>query len=151
MICAVAMLLASTSVCVYAEEGYNDLSWDGSEADVTFDYFEDSSYIVHIPTNIYNITYEPYKFTASNVNILANQQVSVFAKDNNSNVTMTNEDGSTATLYLRTDDPSGSRFATFYDGYTESIYSMSAEMEHGIDAGSYTGTTTFYVMLELKR
>lgn len=154
--CALAacMLMSFTTTAFAESGGWSDGEYtyisDGETADCELEYFQNSHYVVNIPLQISDVVYSNYQFTATEMNILDSEQVTVYLNGGDA-VTMTNENGNKFDLYLYSSYGDGV-VAHFNSHTLDSSCNLQARINDPmVYAGSYTGTATFRVALEQKQ
>ncbi len=147
-----ACMLLSMSTTAFAswDDGEYTYISEGETAECELEYFENSHFIVNIPLQISNVVYNDYQFTATEMNILDSEQVTVYLNGSDY-VTMTNENGYKFNLYLYSSYGDGV-VAHFNSHTLDSSCNMQASINDPmVYAGNYTGTATFRVALEPKQ
>lgn len=144
-LCLSVMLIFSLNITAFA----SDLTEMGGSATSTINYVVNASYCVNIPETI-NANTE-YTFTATSMNILANQQVRVncYTIYEGNNIEMENEYGDTFNLTF-----SGMQneycVGQFLKDNLTSTFSVTGIPADGgnLKAGTYTGTAEFVIAIE---
>lgn len=149
------VLAMSFTVPAFAEE-YTEL-YDGGEysADTLVTYTEQSHYCVNIPRTMdaSSVTSEnPYYFTASLMSLADNQHVEIYTDD--ISFPMENGKGDSinaniANIAYDLTTYCSNVYGYFRDGQSTSSIGFYINMPSDIKTGSYSGTLTFHISLQM--